>query len=195
MRGALFQAREALLQVLEDFLTVIVFVVVYLLTDSVFLAASIAMLLAIGQFAYARMRGHGIDTMQWLSWGLVIVLGAASLLLDDPRFVMVKPTVGHVAIAGVMMRRGWMRRYMPPIVKENITDEIIVAAGYAWAAFIFSLGVINLYFAFYSSVEIWGLWMTAALAVKVLAVALHIVVFRALVMRSMRLAAAGQAGP
>jgi len=37
---------------------------------------------------------------------LVVVMGSASLITHDPRFVMVKPSIGAFAIACVMLRRG-----------------------------------------------------------------------------------------
>ena len=77
--------------------------------------------------------------MTWASLGLVIVLGGATLLTHDPRFVLAKPAIGHFAIGVIMLKRGWMLRYMPPIVTENI-PEYVTVAGYAWAALMFVLG-------------------------------------------------------
>ena len=37
-----------------------------------------------------------------------------------------------------MLKRGWMLRYLPPIVTENI-PEYVTFAGYAWAALCFLL--------------------------------------------------------
>src|ERR1700739_1415544 len=105
--------QTAILQLVEDFLTAIVFVVVYLLADNPYFAVGVAMAVGIGQFALLRITGRTIDAMQWLSFGLVIVLGSASLALDDPRFVMMKPSAVHFAIAAVMLRRGWLGRHLP----------------------------------------------------------------------------------
>jgi len=44
--------------------------------------------------------------MQWLSFALVVVLGAAALLTDDPRFMMAKPSIVHFAVGAVMLRPG-----------------------------------------------------------------------------------------
>ena len=58
--------------------------------------------------------GRPIDAMQWLALGLVAVLGAATLITQNGRFIMAKPTAIHWAIGTVMLRRGWMARYLPP---------------------------------------------------------------------------------
>ena len=67
------------------------------------------------QIAYLKLRRSPIDAMQWMSLGLVVVFGGASLLTHDPRFIMFKPTLIYVAIGAVMLKRGWMTRYMPPV--------------------------------------------------------------------------------
>ena len=68
------------------------------------------------QVIYARVKGKQLGYMTWASLALVIVLGSATLLTHDPRFVLAKPAIGHFAIGAIMLKRGWMLRYMPPIV-------------------------------------------------------------------------------
>jgi Intracellular septation protein A len=53
--------------------------------------------------------GRRVEPMQ------VVVLGGATMLTQSPRFIMVKPTIVHFAVAAVMLRRGWMLRYLPEI--------------------------------------------------------------------------------
>ena len=48
--------------------------------------------------------------MQWMSLGLIVVLGSATMLTQSPRFIMIKPTIVHFAVAAAMLRRGWMLR-------------------------------------------------------------------------------------
>jgi len=43
-----------------------------------------------------------------------------------------------------MLWRGWMIRYLPEIVLQNVPVPAIVAAGYAWAALLAALGLTNL---------------------------------------------------
>ena len=139
--------RTALQQLLLDFLSAIVFLAVYALSDSVTLATTIAVAVGIAQFAVMKLTGRPIDAMQWLALGLVLVLGAATLITQDSRFIMVKPTVVHWAIGAVMLRHGWMTRYLPPIARDNLPLSVMVKAGYAWAALMFLLGALNLFVA------------------------------------------------
>src|SRR6201982_1094968 len=122
-----------------DFFSTIVFLVVYLATDNIVLATGVAIAGAIAQVIYSRVKGKELGYMTWASLGLVIVLGSATLLTNDPRFVLAKPAIGHFAIGAIMLKRGWMLRYMPPIVVQTIPDYITFA-GYAWAGLMFVLG-------------------------------------------------------
>ena len=112
------------------------FLVIYLATDNVILATAVAIAGAVGQVIYSRIKGESLGYMTWASLALVIVLGGVTLLTHDPRFVLAKPAIGHIAIGLIMLKRGWMLRYMPPIVTETI-PEYVTFAGYAWAALMF----------------------------------------------------------
>jgi intracellular septation protein len=103
--------------------------------------------------------------MQWASLALVVVLGAASLITNDPRFAMVKPSIGAFAIACVMLKPNWMGRYLPPIVRENVSARILIAWGYVWSALIFALGLANLFVALMLGPKIWA-WYTAFIPIS-----------------------------
>ena len=94
-----------------DFFSTIVFLAIYLATDNVLLATGVAIAGAIAQVIYSRIKGKELGYMTWASLALVIVLGSATLLTHDPRFVLAKPAIGHFAIGAIMLKRGWMLRY------------------------------------------------------------------------------------
>ena len=75
-----------------------------------------------GQVVLLKLRGRPVDAMQWLSLGLVVVMGGATLLTHDRHFIMVKPTIIYLAVGAVMLKPGWMNRYLPAIVQENAPD-------------------------------------------------------------------------
>ena len=99
-----------------DFLSTIVFLVVYIATDNVIVATLVAIASAIAQVIYARIKGQTLDFMTYASLALVIVLGGMTLLTNDPRFVLAKPAIGHFAIGFIMLRKGWILRYSPDMV-------------------------------------------------------------------------------
>ena len=105
--------RSALLQLGEDFLSTIIFLVLFLATGNLVLAVACALAVGLGQFALLKWRAKPVDLMQGLSLALVVALGAAALITEDSRFMMAKPSVIHFAVGAVMLRPGWMSRYMP----------------------------------------------------------------------------------
>jgi intracellular septation protein len=101
--------------------------------------------------------------------------------------MMAKPSVIHAAVGAVMLRPGWMSRYMPPVVGENVPARVLVVSGYAWAALMFALGLANLYVATTFSVAAWAWFISVgAVGAKVVAFLVQFAVLRAFVRRRMR---------
>jgi intracellular septation protein len=169
-----------------DFLSTIVFLTLYLITGEVILATAVAIAGAVAQVIHARIRGQQLSFMTYASVGLVIVLGSATLLTHDPRFVLAKPSIAHFAIGAIMLKRGWMLRYMPPIVTETI-PEYVTVAGYAWAALMFALGAGVIAVASTGDLKLWAFYVSVvAIGAKVAAFAVQYVAFRILVINRIR---------
>src|SRR5689334_18057345 len=174
----------------SDFLSTIVFLVIYLTTDNVILATAVAIAGAIGQVIWSRVKGAELGYMTWASLGLVIVLGTATLLTHDPRFVLAKPAIGHIAIGAIMLKRGWLLRYLPPIVTETIPDYVTFA-GYAWAALMFVLAAGTIAVAATGDMKLWAFYVSVVLVgAKIIAFAIQYVVFRIVITNRLRAAAA-----
>ena len=95
---------------------------------------------------------------------------------------MIKPTIVHFAVATVMLRRGWMLRYLPEIVLRNVPEPMIVAAGYAWAALLAALGLANLFIALRLDFTTWAWFISlGSVGTKLAAFALQYGIFRAIV--------------
>jgi intracellular septation protein A len=152
----LFEAAKLLLL---DMASTFFFLVLFLLTHNVTLSVALGMALGITQIGWQFARKQPIDTMQWLSLFLVLGSGAATLLTHDPRFVMVKPSVIYLIVGIVMLKRGWMNRYLPPIAIEMVPD-IAVIFGYLWAAMMFFSAALNLAVALNFSVVTWSASMS-----------------------------------
>jgi intracellular septation protein A len=172
-----------------DFFSTILFLAIYLATDNVLLATGVAIAGAIAQVIYSRVKGKELSYMTWASLALVIVLGSATLLTHDPRFVLAKPAIGHFAIGLIMLKRGWMLRYMPPIVSQTI-PEYVTFAGYAWAALMFVLGAGTIGIAMTGDMKLWTFYVTVVLVgAKIAAFAVQYIAFRVLVGSRLRAAA------
>lgn len=127
---------------LLDFLSTIVFLILVALKVDPTIAASIAIGLGVGQVVFLKVTGRPVAPLQWMGLGLVLVFGTASLLTHDARFLMVKPTIIYLLIGGVMLQRGWMLRYLPPIAAGH-GEDVMVAFGYVWAGLMLFTAVAN----------------------------------------------------
>ena len=152
----LFEAAKLLLL---DMASTFFFLVVFLLTKNLPLSVGLGMLLGVAQIGWQFARKQPIDTMQWMSLFLVLGAGAATLLTDDPRFVMLKPSVIYVIVGVVMLKPGWMNRYLPPVAMAVVPD-IAVIFGFVWAGLMFFSAALNLVVALNFSVVAWSAFMS-----------------------------------
>jgi intracellular septation protein len=152
----LFDAGKLLLL---DMASTFFFLVVFLLTRNVALSVVLGMALGVAQIGWQFARNKPIDTMQWMSLFLVLGSGAATLLTNDPRFVMMKPSVIYSIVGIVMLKRGWMNRYLPPVAIEMVPD-IAVIFGYVWAGLMFFSAGLNLIVALNFGVVAWSVLMS-----------------------------------
>jgi len=176
--------KEALSHLLNDLLSAILFFGVYLVSGNIIAAAAIAIAVGLAQFARTKLAGRRVEPMQWMILGVVLVLGTATVLTKSPRFMMVKPSIGHLAVAAIMLRRGWMIRYLPEIATRNLPESVPIAAGYAWAALLAAIGIANLGFAYYGDIAMWAWFISVgAIGAKLAAFALQYAVFRTMIRR------------
>ena len=150
-----------------DMASTIFFLVVYATTKSIPISVALGVGLGIGQIVWEVARKRPIETMQWLSLFLVIASGTATLLTHDPRFVLYKASVIYVIIGVVMLKPGWMNRYLPAVAIEIVPD-IAFIFGFIWAGLMFVSAVVNLWVATHYSFLVWTGFMSAyALSSKI----------------------------
>ncbi len=151
----LFKAAKLLLL---DLASTIFFLVLFLFTHNTILSVALGTALGVTQIAIQLFRRKPIHVMEWLSLFLVIAAGTATILTDDPRFVLIKPSVIYVIVGIVMLKAGWMVRYLPAIARA-VAPDIAVAVGYAWAGLMFVSAAVNALVAFTCSTQTWALVM------------------------------------
>src|ERR1044071_1984477 len=104
MRDFLNAARMLLL----DLASTLVFLGLFLLTHNTALSVGVGIAFGLAQIGIQLVRRKPIDTMEWLSLFLVVAAGTATLLTNDPRFVLFKPSVIYAIIGIVMLKPGWL---------------------------------------------------------------------------------------
>ena len=148
----LFNAGKLLLL---DLASTFFFLILYLLTKNIPLAVALGIALGFAQIGWQIARKRPIDTMQWMSLILVVVSGTATLITANPRFVMVKPSLIYAVVGVMMLKRGWLNRYLPAIALE-VVPEVVTIFGFAWSGLMFFSAVLNLSVALNFSVVTWA---------------------------------------
>jgi intracellular septation protein A len=143
---------------LLDLASTLAFLVVYLLTHDTILSVSLGIAVGLAQIAIQFIRRKPIATMEWLSLFLIIAAGTATLLTRDPRFVLIKPSIIYAIVGVVMLKPGWLNRYLPDIARTVVPD-VAVVVGFAWAGLMFVSAAVNAFVALTQSVAVWAMVM------------------------------------
>ena len=145
---------------LADLASSLFFVVLLSLTHNATLSTCLAIALGLLQIGIQFIRGKPIEAMEWLSLFLVVAAGAATLLTDDPRFVLFKPSVIYATIGVVMLKPGWMKRYLPAIAR-SVAPDVATYVGFAWAGLMFLSAALNVFVAIAFDLSTWAVIMPA----------------------------------
>lgn len=150
------------MQAVIDLLPVAAFLVAYYLAG-IYLATAVLMIAMLLLLLLDLVRLRRVPAMHALSAGLVFVLGGATLILRDPRFLKWKPTVFLWLVAVSALASGWFsriplaQRLLQPIVahSEALPRALWLRLNWLWVAFYAALGVINLWIAYHRSERTW----------------------------------------
>jgi intracellular septation protein len=71
---------------LFEFFPILLFFIAFKLYD-IYVATAVVIVATILQVAYTWFRYRKVETMQWITLGLIIVMGGATILLHDEQFI------------------------------------------------------------------------------------------------------------
>lgn len=118
----------------------------------IMLASFVGIVATVLQILYLLARGRKVDGMLWLSLGVIVVTGGATIYFHDQTFIMWKPTILYwvfalaLFVAQVGFRNNLMRKVMEAQIR--LPDAVWAKVGYAWMTFFAAIGVLNLVMAF-----------------------------------------------
>ncbi|HEX5263819.1 MAG TPA: septation protein IspZ [Phenylobacterium sp.] len=126
----------------SDFLATIVLAALLAAHVDARTATGVAILVGVGQVVFQKATKRPVELLQWASLFLVLVFGGLAMVTNDPRFLMIKPSIIYVAIGVVMLKKGWMVRYLPEDAVHLVSD-LMVRWGYVWAGLMFVTAIAN----------------------------------------------------
>jgi intracellular septation protein len=143
---------------LFDLFPIILFFAAFKAFD-IYVATVVVIAATAAQIGWVWHRHGKVDTMLWVSLGLVVVFGGATLVLHDETFIKWKPTVlywlfattlfGSAQFFGKNLIRAMMEKQV------ELPDVLWSRLNYAWMGFFAAMGVLNLYVAFNFSTDTW----------------------------------------
>jgi intracellular septation protein len=143
---------------LFDLFPVILFFAAYKFAG-IYVATGVAIAATFGQIAWVHFRHGKVDKMLWVSLGLIVVFGGATLLLRDPTFIKWKPTILYWVFASVLLgsallfRKNLIRAMLEAQVA--LPEPLWLRLNLAWVAFFTAMGALNLYVAYNFSEADW----------------------------------------
>jgi intracellular septation protein len=146
------------MQLIVDFLPVVVFFVVYKLTD-IYMATAAIMIAMTLQIAVQWIRTRTVSKMLLVSGALVVVLGAITLGLRNPIFLQWKPTVVNWLFALAFLVSHFVGQQ--PLIQRMLGHAVELPAhvwrqlNFMWIANFMILGAANLYVVYNFSEEAW----------------------------------------
>lgn len=146
------------MKILFDLFPVILFFLVFKLFG-VYAATATAIAATFAQVGWVKYRHGKVDTMLWVSLGIIVVFGGATLFLHDETFIKWKPTVLYWFFASTLLfsRALFGKNLMRSLLQEKMTlpDPVWHQLNLAWSGFFAVLGIVNLYVAFNYSLDAW----------------------------------------
>ena len=146
------------MKLLFDFFPVILFFVAYK-AFGIYAATATAIAASIAQVAWVWMRHGKVDKMLWVSFGVIVIFGGATLILKDDTFIKWKPTVlywifgGALAVAALVFKKNLVRSMMEQQI--SLPNEVWNRLQMTWIAFFTFMGALNLYVAYNYSQQTW----------------------------------------
>ena len=90
------------MKLLLDFFPIILFFVAFKVWG-IYAATAVAIVATIAQIAWFRYANGKVDPMQWVSLGVIVLFGGATILLQNENFIKWKPTVLYWLMGGALL--------------------------------------------------------------------------------------------
>jgi len=126
----------------------------------VLLATLVVIVATLLQVGAQLLRGKKVDVMLWVTFGLVVVLGGATVWFHNATFIKWKPSVLYwvMALAFWLSQALFGKNLLQALIGEQLElpPTVWQRLNIAWAGFFTFMGVLNLYVAYTYSTSTWA---------------------------------------
>ena len=146
------------MKLLIDFFPIILFFAAFKLWD-IYVATGVAIAATIVQIVWLRLHHGKVEPMQWLSLGVIVLFGGATILAQSETFIKWKPTVLYWLMGGTLMvgqlffRKNFLKSLMG--AQMELPEPAWRAMNWSWIVFFALMGVLNLWVAYSFDTNTW----------------------------------------
>ena len=146
------------MKLLVDFFPILLFFAAFKFAD-IYVATGVAIVATVVQIAWLRYTRGRVEPMQWISLGVIVLFGGATIALHNETFIKWKPTVlywlmgGTLLIGQVVFRKNLLKSVMGR--ELELPEDAWRVTMWSWIAFLAAMGVINLWVAFNFDTNTW----------------------------------------
>ena len=146
------------MKLLLDFFPIILFFAAYKVAG-IYVATGVAIAATIAQIAYIHFKHGKVEPMQWLSLGVIVLFGGATLLAHSETFIKWKPTVLYWLMGGALLigQLLFKKNFIESLMKAQVElpAPVWLKLNWAWAGFFAARGVLNLWVAYNFDTDTW----------------------------------------
>lgn len=146
------------MKLLIDFFPIILFFVAFKFAD-IYVATGVAIVATIAQIGYLRYKTGKVEPMQWVSLGVIVLFGGATIIAHNETFIKWKPTVlywlmgGALLVGQLLFKKNLLKSLMG--AQMELPDDAWRVMNWSWTGFFAIMGVINLWVAYSFSTDAW----------------------------------------
>jgi len=146
------------MKLLIDFFPIILFFVAFKV-EGIYVATGVAIVATIAQIAWLHHKTGKVEPMQWLSLGVIVLFGGATIVAQNETFIKWKPTVLYWLMAGTLaagqlfFKKNLLKSLMGS--QLELPEAAWRVTNWSWIAFFGAMGVINLWVAYNFDTDTW----------------------------------------
>ncbi|QWF71586.1 septation protein A [Methylomonas paludis] len=141
-----------------EFFPIVLFFVTYKLFD-IYIATGVTIVATLLQVIIYKLVYRKVETMQWITLALIVVMGGATLYLQDEQFIKWKLSVMEwlFGLAFLLSQFVGKKTVIERMMGHNIELPLPIwkRLNLSWSAFFISIGFINLYVMSHYTTDEW----------------------------------------
>jgi intracellular septation protein len=146
------------MKLLIDFFPIVLFFAAFKIWG-IYVATGVAIVATVAQIGWLRYKTGKIEPMQWISLGVIVLFGGATIISHNDTFIKWKPTVlywlmgGALLVGQLVFRKNLLKSLMG--AQMQLPDAAWRGMNWSWIGFFAVMGLLNLWVAFNYDTDTW----------------------------------------